>query len=104
MHNLASHVTAWGWFWLAWILAGTGVELYWVAVRSANTLSRQLWGVEKLDFAHPLDFSTWTPLHWILAIVLWGLFAWFSVHFPFGYIRLFRHEADRWHPVYTHLR
>jgi len=82
-----AHVTAWGWFWLSWALAGAAVELYWVAVNTSNTLSRQLWGVEHIDFAHPLYFSEWTWLHWTLAIALWSTFAWLSVHFPFGYLR-----------------
>jgi hypothetical protein len=81
------HVTAWGWFWLAWILAAFGVELYWLAVDTANTLSHQLWGIERLDLAHPLYLSEWTPLHWILALGIWGLFGWLSIHLPFGYAR-----------------
>lgn len=80
-------VTAWAWFWLAWILTGTAVELYWVFTKAANTLSEQIWGVERLNFAHPLDFGSWSPLHWTLAIVLWLFFAWLSVHFPFGWLR-----------------
>lgn len=87
MRNLASHVTPWGYFWLTWVLVGGGVEIYWVVVNSANTLSRQIWGVEHIDFAHPLDFADWTPVHIILTIVLWSFFAWLSVHFPFGYLR-----------------
>jgi hypothetical protein len=82
-----THVTAWGWVWLAWVLFGVGVEAYWLAVNAANTLSRQIWGVEHLDFAHPLYFAEWSPLHWGLAISLWLFFGWLSVHFPFGYLR-----------------
>jgi hypothetical protein len=81
------HVTAWGYFWLAWVLVALGVEGYWLFVNTANTLSRQIWGVERLDFAHPLDFAVWTPAHYIIAITLWGLFAWLSVHLVFGWIR-----------------
>jgi hypothetical protein len=84
---MTSHVTGWGWFWAAWLLTAFGVELYWLAVNAANTLSRQIWGVERLDLAHPLDFAQWTPLHWIIAITLWGGFAWLSVHLTFGWIR-----------------
>lgn len=83
----AAHVTAWGWFWLTWIWVGAGVELYWVFVNTSNTLSRQIWGVESIDFAHPLDFAEWRPLHWAIAISLWLFFGWLSVHFPFGYLR-----------------
>lgn len=82
-----AHVTAWGWVWLAWLCAGGAVEGYWLAVNTANTLSRQVWGVENLDLAHPLDLSEWTWLHITLTLVLWGFFAWLSVHFPFGYLR-----------------
>jgi hypothetical protein len=82
-----THVTAWGYFWLAWMLTALGVELYWIFVNSANTLSVQIWGIERIDLAHPLDFAEWTPLHIIITLILWGFFAWLSVHFPFGYIR-----------------
>lgn len=84
---MTDHVTAWGWFWVGWILAGTGVELYWVFVNTANTLSRQVWGAERLDFAHPLDLAEWTPLHIILTLCIWAFFAWLSVHFPFGWLK-----------------
>lgn len=68
-------------------MVGAVVELYWLAVNSANTLSRQIWGVEHIDFAHPLFFSEWTPLHWGLTIALWSFFLWLSFHFPFGWLR-----------------
>lgn len=85
MHS--SHVTAWGYFWLAWVLVALAVEGYWLAVNTANTLSRQIWGLEQLDLSHPLDFAEWTPLHYLIAFVLWGLFAWLSVHLVFAWIR-----------------
>lgn len=81
------HITTWGWFWLAWALTGLGVEVYWLAANTANTLSRQLWGLEQIDFAHPLDFAEWTPLHYLIAVGLWLFFLWLSLHFPFGYLR-----------------
>lgn len=84
---IAQHVTGWGWFWLAWICTGAAIELYWVAVNTANTLSRQIWGLEHIDMAHPLDFAEWSPLHWTIAVVLWLFFGWLSVHFPFGWMR-----------------
>lgn len=82
-----AHLTAWGWFWLAWILTALAVESYWLVVNTANTLSEEIWGAEQLNLAHPLDFADWSPLHWAIAVGLWGLFGWFSVHFPFGWIR-----------------
>jgi hypothetical protein len=87
LNHVYTHVTAWGWFWLSWVFVGAGVELYWLAVNAANTLSRQIWGVEHLDFAHPLEFSSWSPLHWGLTFALWLFFGWLSLHFPFGYLR-----------------
>lgn len=82
-----AHVTAWGYFWLLWLLSAVGVEAYWLAVNAANTLSEEVWGIERLDLAHPLDLSQWTPLHVALTIAIWALFAWLSVHLPFGYLR-----------------
>lgn len=87
MLNPAAHVTAWGWFWLAWICTGVGVELWWVFVNTANTLSEQIWGIEKLDLTHPLLFATWTPAHWTIAACMWLFFGWMSVHMPFGWVR-----------------
>jgi hypothetical protein len=80
-------VTGWGWFWLAWLLVALAVELYWLIVNAANTLSRQIWGVERLNLAHPLDFTQWTLVHWVIAITLWSFFAWLSVHLAFGWLR-----------------
>lgn len=81
------HVTGWGWFWLTWMATALVVEIYWVLVNSYNTLSDQIWGLERIDVAHPLAFSEWTPLHWAIALCLWAFFAWLCVHFPFGYLR-----------------
>lgn len=82
-----AHVTAWGWFWSIWMLTALVVEVYWVVVNSVNTLSVQIWAVERMDFAHPLDFAEWTWLHWLIAITLWLFFGWLSLHFPFGILR-----------------
>jgi hypothetical protein len=82
-----TRVTAWGWFWLAWALCALGTEAYWLAVNAANTLSEQIWGAERLDLAHPLDFAAWTPLHYVIAISLWLFFGWLSVHLAFGWAR-----------------
>lgn len=82
-----AHLTAWGYFWFAWASVGVAVELYWVFANTANTLSRQIWAVEGIDFAHPLDFAEWAPAHWAMAITLWLFFGWLSIHFPFAYLR-----------------
>lgn len=81
------NITAWGYFWLFWILTGISVEIYWVLANTANTLSEEIWGIEQIDLAHPLDFAEWTPLHILITVSLWLFFAWLSVHFPFGYLR-----------------
>lgn len=87
MNHTFAHVTVWGWFWLQWILQALIVEFYWLSVNTANTLSRQTWGIEHADLAHPFDFAEWTPIHWAIAITLWSLFAWLSLHLPFGILR-----------------
>ena len=71
----------WGAYWLAWIFAGfLAPELYGLATVTARTLSRNTWALEHLDFGHPLDFAEWTWLHWLVAIVVWGLAVWLSGH------------------------
>ncbi len=77
------HVTAFGWYWLIIIAAIAGPEIYWVIVNSANTISDNAWAVEQLN-AHPFDMSDWTWLHYMIAILLWSLFLWLSLHIPFG--------------------
>jgi hypothetical protein len=78
----------WGAYWIAWIVAGFLVpELYGLATNTARTLSRNTWALEHLDFGHPLDFAEWTPLHWMIAVVVWLLFGWLSMHIPFAYLR-----------------
>ena len=75
----------WGAYWLAWILAGFLIpELYGLAVNTADTLSRNTWAAEDLNFGHPFDFADWSPLHWAFAFVVWGLAIWLSGHLPFG--------------------
>ena len=81
------HPNAVTWVWLGWILFGIVWEATWLAVNAANTLSRQVWGVEGVDFAHPLDFAEWNWQHWLLAILLWLFFGWLSLHFPFAWLR-----------------
>lgn len=78
----------WGVYWLAWIFAGFLVpELYALAVNAKWTLSDNVWAFEHMNFAHPFDFATWTPVHWAVAIVVWLLFAWLSIHLPFALAR-----------------
>jgi hypothetical protein len=85
---VAGSLSDWGAYWGAWIIAGLVVpELYGLAVNTRDTLSRNVWALERLDFGHPLDFAVWTPVHWAVAVVLWLLLAWLSVHLPFGWLR-----------------
>jgi hypothetical protein len=78
----------WGAFWISWIVAGFLVpELYAVFVDPAWTLSRNVWALEHLDFGHPFDFAAWSPMHWMVAVVVWLLFLWLSLHIPFGLLR-----------------
>lgn len=75
----------WGAYWLAWIFAGFLIpELYGLIANTADTLSRNTWTAEHLDFGHPFDFAEWSPLHWAVAIVVWGLAIWLSGHLPFA--------------------
>jgi hypothetical protein len=84
---MTAHVTVSGWIWLAWAMFGISFEVYWILVNVANTLSYQIWGIERIDFAHPLDFAEWTPLHWTIGIALMLFFGWLLVHLSFGFLR-----------------
>lgn len=77
----------WGLYYLGWIIAFLVPELYWVFTKADNTLSDQTWAFEKLAFSHPFDVGIWTPQHWVMAIIVWGLFGWLSIHIPFGLAR-----------------
>jgi hypothetical protein len=82
-----SHPTWFTWYWLAWLAAFLAPELYWVAANPANTLSEEVWSFEGLNLAQPFDFPIWTATHWTVALLVWFLFAWLSLHFPFGLLR-----------------
>lgn len=78
------HLTWFGWYWLGWLLAFLGPELYWVFVNPANTLSDETWSVENLNSARPFDIAMWSDAHWAIALLVWFLFLWLSAHIPFG--------------------
>ena len=81
-------LSQWGAYWACLIVFGALIpEVYGLVFRPAATLSRQTWALERLNFGHPLDFSDWTAVHWTVAVVLWIMFAWLSVHLPMGWIR-----------------
>jgi hypothetical protein len=75
------------WYWAAWIAAFLGPELYWLWKNPQGTLSWSVWDLESLNLAQPLDFAMWTDTHWIVSAVVWLLFAWLSLHLPFGLLR-----------------
>lgn len=81
------HLTYWSVYWLAWIIAFLAPELAWVFIDPLNTLSDQAWAFEHLSLTRPFDLAIWTPQHWIMAITVWAVFAWLSVHIPFGLLR-----------------
>jgi hypothetical protein len=74
-------------YWLAWILAFLGPELYWLASNARYTLSETVWSIEGLNKAQPFDFPIWTATHWTVALTVWLLFLWLSLHLPFGLLR-----------------
>lgn len=85
--NHTPHLTWFSLYWLAWLVAFLGPELYWVFTNPVNTLSDQVWSIEGLNMTQPFDFAMWSDTHWAVAILVWGLFLWLSLHFPFGLLR-----------------
>lgn len=81
------HVGFFTWYWALWILAFLVPELWWVLRNSQGTLSWSVWDLERLNLAQPFDFPMWTAVHWSVAVLVWGLFAWLSIHLPFGLLR-----------------
>jgi hypothetical protein len=81
------HLTWFSFYWLAWIIMFLVPEMYWLYTNSANTLSAEVWSLEDIDMRQPFDFPMWTATHWSIALVVWLLFLWLCVHFPFGLLR-----------------
>lgn len=81
------HLTAFSWYWLGWLIAFLVPEIYWITVNHANTLSDEVWSIEHLNMSQPFDFAMWTSTHWAVALLMWGLFLWLSLHLPFGLLR-----------------
>lgn len=84
---MRTYVTWFGLYWIGWLLAFLIPEFYWLWKNSANTLSEEVWGIEQLSLSRPFDLGIWTWEHWVLALLVWGLFGWLSLHFPFGLLR-----------------
>jgi len=79
-----------GWlnlYWLGWLLAFLGMESWALAVNARDTLSETVWSLEGLNTGQPFDFGMWTATHWTIALTIWLLFLWLSVHLPFGLLR-----------------
>ena len=81
------HLNAWSYYWLAWIMAFLVPELINVFRNPAGTLSETVWAVEHVNISQPFDFRMWTDVHWAVAALVWALFAWLSLHLPFGLLR-----------------
>lgn len=85
---MTPHLNWFSLYWLGWLLAFLVPELW--AVFSnlpQDTLSETVWSAESLNLNQPLDFAMWTDTHWVIALLVWLLWLWLSVHFPFGYLR-----------------
>lgn len=72
------------WYWAMWLAAFLGPELYFVFTNPAGTLSDTVWDIENVNHAQPFDFAMWTDVHWAVALIVWLLFLWLSLHIPFG--------------------
>jgi hypothetical protein len=83
----STHTPPTTWFslyWLGWLLAFLIPELYWIFNGAVNTLSDQVWSIEGLNRTQPFDIAMWSGTHWAVALVVWLLFLWLSLHLPFG--------------------
>lgn len=79
------NVTGWGWYWICWVVVGFGIpEAYGLVFNAKDTLSWQFWGIEHVDFAHPLDFAEWSPVHWVIGVFLLAFVIWLGGHIILG--------------------
>lgn len=80
-----SHITPFGWYWLVWGFLGFGLpEAYGIAYNAKDTLSWQVWGLEHVNLGHPFDFADWTPLHYLLGVMLLVFVIWLGGHMILG--------------------
>ncbi|HEY1705600.1 MAG TPA: hypothetical protein VGG75_38430 [Trebonia sp.] len=90
MKNLATylahfHLTGFGWYWVVWFVFGFGVpEAYGLLRNTQDTLSWQFWGLERINFQHPFDFSDWTWEHYLIGVMLLAGFVWLFFHLVDG--------------------
>ena len=80
-------LSLWSWYWLGWLIAFLAPELVFVFTYPQGTLSDNVWAIEDVNLRHPFDFGNWTPVHWIIFLVLVVLFGWLLMHLPFGLAR-----------------
>jgi hypothetical protein len=81
-------LTFWAYYWLVWFFGlFLAPELYWVFKNPDNTVSDNTWRFESLNFQHPFDFASWTPVHWVFAVVYLLLMTWLFLHLVFGLLR-----------------
>jgi hypothetical protein len=79
------HVTFFGWYWLTWGILGFGIpEVIGLIWNTQWTLSWQVWGLENINFAHPLDFSDWTWVHYLFGVILTAFVIWLDGHLVAG--------------------
>ena len=81
------HLNWFSLYWLGWLLAFLIPEIWALCTNAANTLSEEVWSLESLNTAQPYDFAMWTDTHWAIALLVWLLWLWLSLHFPFGLLR-----------------
>jgi hypothetical protein len=71
-------------YWALWLIAFIVPELWAVFNAPRYTLSDTVWAIEQVSSKQPFDFGMWTDIHWLIAVLVWGLFLWLSLHLPFG--------------------
>lgn len=77
----------WSFYWIAWLGAFLGPEIWALVSNPYNTFSENYWRLEDLNKTQPLDFAFWTNVHWAAALLVWVLWTWLSLHLPFGFLR-----------------
>lgn len=81
------HLNWFSLYWLGWLMAFLVPEFWALFTNPANTLSEEVWSIESLNANQPFDFAMWTDTHWAVALLVWMLWLWLSLHFPFGLLR-----------------
>lgn len=84
-------LTPWGYYWVfVWFIGGFGIpEAYGLLFNAKDTLSDNWWAFESVDVHHPFDFAEWTPLHYLLGVMMAVGLVWLMGHLIFGIWRTF---------------